>query len=296
MTAITESAWAKVNLTLRVRGRRSDGYHELESLITFADVGDRVRFEPGAAVGVRAIGPFAAAISGPNLIDTALARLAEAEPRLVLGSVTLEKLLPVAAGIGGGSADAAALLRAVRRANPAFAGAVDWVDIARALGADVPVCLTSDPALVWGIGENISAVPDLPRLPAVLANPLAPVPPDKTARVFSELKAPPAAAGASPLLVSPTRLETVASLLEFMAAEGNDLLAAATAVVPQIAEVRAALAGQAGCLFAGLSGAGPTCFSVFSGPQEAAAAAAALQQERPDWWVAAGVLGRRSGV
>jgi len=204
--------------------------------------------------------------------------------------------LPVAAGIGGGSADAAALLRAVRRANPALAGGVDWARIARALGADVPVCLTSEPALVGGMGEKISPVPDLPRLPAVLANPQVAVPPDKTARVFSELKAPAAAADPQPLLVSPTRLKTVASLLEFMRAQGNDLLAAATAVVPEIADVRVALAGQAGCLYAGLSGAGPSCFAVFSGPQEAAAAAAALQQEQADWWVAAAILGRQSGA
>ena len=296
MTAITEFAWAKVNLTLRVPGRRPDGYHQLQSLIAFADVGDRLRFVPDGPVGVSVTGPFAAAIRGPNLLDMVLARLAEVETRLVLGSVTLDKQLPVAAGIGGGSADAAALLRAVRRANPVRAAGIDWAHIAAALGADVPVCLASEPALVWGIGEKMLAVPDLPRLPAVLANPLAAVPADKTARVFRELKASAAAAETQPLPVSPTRHQTAASLVAFMRAEGNDLLAAATAVVPEIAAVRAALSGQAGCLYVGLSGAGPTCFAVFSRPQEATAAAAALRQERPDWWVSATVLGRQSGA
>ncbi len=297
MTAITELARAKVNLTLRVCGRRADGYHELESLITFADVGDYVHVEPDRPAGVRTTGPFASAITGTNLLDTALARLAEAEPRLVLGSVTLEKRLPVAAGIGGGSADAGALLRAVRRGNPTFAGAIDWAGIAAALGADVPVCLESQPALVWGRGEKIMPVAGLPLLSAVLVNPLVPMPSDKTARVFAKLGAPSAAAGAQPQLVSPTtQLTDVASLLGLMRAEGNDLLAAATAIVPAIADVRAALVREAGCLFAGLSGAGPTCFGIFANQAEASAAAASLQQDCPNWWVAACVLGRSSGT
>ena len=127
MPAITEIARAKVNLTLKVRGRRPDGYHELESLVVFAtDLGDVVRFIPGEEIGCSVRGPFAAAIEGDNLIDRALARLAEQAPQLKLGEVTLEKTLPVAAGIGGGSADAAALLRAVRFANGSLSAGVDW--------------------------------------------------------------------------------------------------------------------------------------------------------------------------
>ncbi|HEX9881377.1 MAG TPA: 4-(cytidine 5'-diphospho)-2-C-methyl-D-erythritol kinase [Hyphomicrobium sp.] len=291
MTAITELARAKVNLTLRVHGRRADGYHEIASLITFTDVGDRVHLEPGEPGDVRASGPFAAAITGPNLVGAALARLADAEPRLALGSVTLDKRLPVAAGLGGGSADAAALLRAVSRANPALTDEVDWVGIAAALGADVPVCLGSEPAWVSGLGEKIMAIPALPQLAAVLVNPLVAVPADKTARVFAKLEAPAAATRAEPQLVSPIRLASVDSLLALMRAEGNDLLAAATMVVPEIADVQAALRGQAGCLFAGLSGAGPSSFGVFASRGESAAAAASLQQNRPNWWVTAAVLG-----
>jgi 4-diphosphocytidyl-2-C-methyl-D-erythritol kinase len=290
MTAITELARAKVNLTLRVRGRRTDGYHQLESLITFADAGDRLHFVPGATTSVDVGGRFADAISGPNLIETALARLSAAAPPLVLGSVTLEKCLPVAAGIGGGSADAAALLRAVRRANPPLAGGIDWRSIAAALGADVPVCLESEAAVVWGMGERIEPVRGLPRLHAVLVNPLAPVPPDKTSQVFARLGAPNVAAELPPM-VSPTQLANPAALLDFMRTEGNDLLEPAIATVPEIAEVRAALAGLPGCLYVGLSGAGPTNFGIFAESAGAAAAASSLQQSRPEWWVAAASLG-----
>ncbi len=291
MTAITELARAKVNLTLRVRGRRADGYHEIESLIVFADLGDELRLEPGGPVGVHVVGPFAGAITGPNLIETALVRLAEAEPRLILGSASLDKRLPVAAGIGGGSADAAALLRAVRRANPSLAPGIDWAGIAAKLGADVPVCLKSEPGLVWGVGERIEAAPTLPPLYAVLVNPLSPVPSDKTARVFASLGAAPAMARPGAPLVSPTRLASLAALLDFLRAEGNDLLAPATATVPAIATVHAALAQAPRCLFAGLSGAGPTCFGIFAAAREAEEAAASLQEKRPDWWVAAAILG-----
>ena len=157
---------------------------------------------------MRVTGPFGAAITGENLVATALARLAKAEPGLVLGAVTLDKRLPVAAGIGGGSADAAALLRAVARANPARADSVDWGGIAASLGADVPVCLASAPALVWGVGDKMTMLPGLPSLAAVLANPLVPLPPDKTKRVFARLSAPPAPPVREPPLVSPTRIQT----------------------------------------------------------------------------------------
>ena len=291
MTTISEFARAKVNLTLRVRGRRPDGYHELESLVVFADVGDELQLERGGPVGVRVTGPFGASITGPNLVATALSRLAEADPRLVLGSVTLDKRLPVAAGIGGGSADAGALLRAVRRANPALATSIDWTGIAARLGADVPVCLASAPALVRGAGETMTMLSGVPPLAAVLANPLAPVPPDKTARVFAKLGAPPAASGREPPLVSPTRIRTVEGLVDLMRTQGNDLAAAAVAIMPDIAHVQAGMAHCPGWVATFLSGAGPTSFGVFSGPEEAKSAAAALRQSHPDWWVVPAILG-----
>lgn len=290
MPEITELARAKVNLTLRVRGRRPDGYHHLESLIVFAaDAADAVRFTPGAPRSVRVSGPQAGAIVGTNLIDKTLDRLAAAEPRLTLGAVYLEKHLPVAAGIGGGSSDAAALLRAVRRANPSLAGEVDWEGIAAGLGADVPVCLADTAAVVWGTGAQLRAVPDLPVLSAVLVNPLRPVPADKTAQVFARL-------GAQDLSAPPPAPDVPAfpdakALAAYVRAEGNDLRQVAGAVVPEIAAVHAALAADARCLAAGLSGAGPTCFGLYAGPEAAAAAAAELVRRQPEWWVAQSALG-----
>src|SRR5262245_34650411 len=150
-----ECARAKINLTLSVLGRRPDGYHELESLVSFADVADTLTLRTGPDCRITVRGPFAADIEGPNLLERALALLRECDTGLRLGPVELEKNLPVAAGLGGGSADAAALLRAVRRANPERAEQVPWHEVAARLGADVPVCLLGKPALMRGIGDRI---------------------------------------------------------------------------------------------------------------------------------------------
>lgn len=196
---ITQRARAKLNLTLRILGRRPDGYHEVDSLIAFADdIYDIVTLDPSKPTRVTLSGPFAGAIVGPNLVETALHRLTAAEPGLKVGAVHIEKHLPVAAGIGGGSADAAAVLRAVRTANPSFADAVDWMEIAAGLGADVPVCFLDRTCHVTGFGERLVELPRLPALPAVLANPLADVPSDKTAQVFGRLAAPPLMVGVPP--------------------------------------------------------------------------------------------------
>ena len=152
---IRELARAKINLTLTVRGRRPDGYHELESLVTFADAADEVVLHPGSQLSATTTGPFAPEIAGVNLVETTLRQLRELDAGLQLGSITLTKNLPVAAGLGGGSADAAAVLRAVRSANPDIADRIAWPDIAIRLGADVPVCLAGQPTLMWGIGDKL---------------------------------------------------------------------------------------------------------------------------------------------
>ncbi len=178
MQVFTEQARAKVNLTLRVRGRRADGYHELDSLVAFADVGDTVSLTLGPERVVTVTGPFAAGIAGPNLLDRCLAFAGMATAPLQLGAVRLEKQLPVAAGLGGGSADTAALLRAIRRANdrPDAAAVDDWLRLAAQLGADVPVCLENRASFISGIGETVVPIANLPKLPAVLVNPCVPVP------------------------------------------------------------------------------------------------------------------------
>jgi 4-diphosphocytidyl-2-C-methyl-D-erythritol kinase len=292
MQSIREIAPAKVNLTLSVRGRRPDGYHELESLVTFADLHDIVELEPAPASHVSVSGPFASRIAGANLLDRALTLLREAEPRLTLGLVRLEKHLPVAAGLGGGSADAGALLRAVRGANPELGESVRWRDIAAQLGADVPVCLLRRPALMWGIGEKTIPVRRLQPLHGVLANPGVPL---STADVFRALQA--GSAREMPQLVAPD-LKNLRDVVQYMRVHGNDLERAATELLPLIAEVKAALAVQPGCLIAAMAGSGPTCFGIFTARADAKRAADTLAHAHAGWWVRPaaleGVMGTRT--
>ncbi len=288
MTVYKEFAPAKINLTLKVLGKRPDGYHELESLVAFADAGDYVTLDVSKPVGVTMSGPFAASIAGENLLSVTLRRLSEAESRLRLGAVHLEKNLPVAAGIGGGSADAAAVIRAVQRANPEFLSKVDWLSVARSIGADVPVCLESRAAWMTGIGEQVSALSGLPPLNAVLVNPLVPMPPDKTARVFRGLGAAPLAP-LEPRSQPPGPFANAAELRAFVKERGNGLQASACQVAPVIADILRALGVTKGCEWAAVSGGGPTCFGVFSSAQRDAADE--LQRARPGWWVRAVELG-----
>lgn len=280
---VRELARAKVNLTLEVLGRRPDGYHEIASLVAFADVADRVTLDTGRPVSVEVSGPFAPTIAGENLIAVALRRLAEAAPLLQLGAVQLDKQLPIAAGIGGGSADAAAVLRAVRSANPVQSHAVDWGGIAAGIGADVPVCFADCTAWMTGIGERVQPLRGWPALGAILVNPLVPAPADKTAQVFRRL-------GAT-AIVEGDRREPPASgegALDFLSARGNSLERAAMAVMPITAAVKSALLSIPGCRYAAVSGGGPTCFGVFDYPAEALKR---LAIEEPSWWMRAVTLG-----
>lgn len=284
MTAIIEErAAAKINLTLRVLGRRSDGYHELGSLVAFADFGDRLVMRQCEPTALRVTGPFAAAVDGPNLVEAAVRRTLEADPGLSVGSIVLEKNLPVAAGLGGGSADAAAALRAIRRANPEKGASIDWNALAASLGADVPVCLASRPALMRGIGERIQPLDSLPGAAIVLANPGVPL---ATRDVFRALDAPPLHAppqGSAPV----PAFADIHELCAYLRVCGNDLERPAAALCPAVVHVKSALAAAPGALLARMSGSGPTCFALFARETEAAAAAETLGRDRPDWWVAA---------
>ncbi len=300
--AVREFARAKVNLTLRIPGRRPDGYHQIESLIAFASpaaeagsggdpctpageasrpVADVVSLDPSAPVAISTVGDFATAIVGENIVAAALAQLQQVEPALALGHVSIEKNLPVGAGLGGGSANAAALLRAIRRINPDLAPGIDWPTVAAALGADVPVCLADRTSWVTGFGEIVAPVDKIAPLNAVLVNPCVPVPPDKTAQVFRALAAAPLLDGYAPPPPL-ARLNTQSEAIGVMEAIGNDLTPAATRVVPAIGTVLEALQSVPGCRYAALSGAGPTCFGIFDEPH---AAAAALLKHHPNWWV-----------
>ncbi|MGE3066079.1 MAG: 4-(cytidine 5'-diphospho)-2-C-methyl-D-erythritol kinase [Hyphomicrobiaceae bacterium] len=289
MARIVETAHAKVNLTLSVRGRRPDGYHDIASLIVFADVGDELTLTTDRPGGLEVAGRFAPALTGENLIARAAAALRARCPDLPMGAVLLDKRLPVAAGLGGGSADAAAFLRAVRRAQPDLTGTVDWQAVASALGADVAVCLSSGPSFVTGIGDQVSPAPPLPDMAAVLACPAVPLDPSKTATVYRALAAPPLDPARPPSArTGPLRsLDAVVALLE---AEPNDLRAAALSVMPVIAETEAALAASRGCRAVRLSGSGPTCFGLYDDAMAAQAAAQAIARAYPTWWVVACTL------
>lgn len=291
MTEFVELARPKVNLTLAIRGRRADGYHEIASLVAFASApADRVTLSIGSSRRVSVAGPLGGGLSGTNILDTALDLVAPHLDDAARAVVTLEKVLPVAAGIGGGSADAAALLRALQRAYPDLAPQIDWPALALRLGADVPVCLAQRTAWMTGIGEILAPVAGLPMLPAVLVNPRVPVPADKTARVFRALSAPRLAEGGAaakqPAIRASCR-EQCTELDRF----ANDMTTAAVSVVPAIGEVLDALSGCSGCLLARLSGAGPTAFGIFDDAASAAVAAARLARDHPSWWVEPAVLG-----
>jgi 4-diphosphocytidyl-2-C-methyl-D-erythritol kinase len=280
-----EKAPAKINLTLRVLGRRADGYHDIESLVAFAGVGDALTFTPGGDLALTVGGPTAAAAGdvADNLVLKAAHALAERVAGLRLGRFTLSKRLPVAAGLGGGSADAAAALRLLARANALAPDDPRLMQAARATGADVPVCLDPHTRLMRGIGDILSDPLDLPRLFTLLVNPGVAV---ATADVFAALAAPPAgqtAPAAQPL--------GPAALLAEIASGRNDLEAPAIELEPAIADVLAVLRKLPGCRLARMSGSGPTCFGLFDSSRAASAAARTLRIGYPAWWVRATVLG-----
>ena len=282
MIALTEFAPAKINLALHILGRRADGFHEIDSIVAFADVGDELRFEPASEFTIIAAGPFANDLPAPenNIIFAAwkaAAAIAAARGlNLPPAAVKLTKNLPIAAGIGGGSADAAAALRGFL-----WMAEIKMIDaeIARAaltLGADVPACLSSRACRMQGIGERLTALDDFKALHAVLINPLIAV---QTSNVFQKLG----------LAASENRGTSIAHL-STAAAWRNDLMASAVTLVPVIADVIAALEKQQHLRFARMSGSGATCFGVFESAAAARNAAGRLAVSFPRWWVRQSVL------
>jgi 4-diphosphocytidyl-2-C-methyl-D-erythritol kinase len=286
---IVETAPAKVNLTLRVLGRRPDGYHEIESLVAFADLSDRLSFAPGGKLALAATGPGAGLMGNDaeNLVLKAAHELAARVPGAALGAFRLQKNLPVAAGLGGGSADAAAALRLLARANNLSAADPRLHEAARATGADVPVCLDPRPRLMRGIGEILSEPLALPRFGALLVNPGVAL---ATKLVFSGWK--PLASSEPPFdPAAIARLEGEDDVLRCLARQANDLEAPAIALAPAIAEVLAALRALNGCRLARMSGSGATCFALFSSVAELEAAAKALRARLHNWWISETWLG-----
>lgn len=286
---LVENAPAKVNLTLRVLGRRADGYHEISSLVVFADLSDRLTLTPGGELALTVGGPRAASAGGvaDNLVLKAARALSARLPGIVTGAFDLQKNLPAAAGIGGGSADAAAALRLLARANRLAGDDPRLYDAARATGSDVPVCLDPRPRLMWGIGDKLSPPLKLPALSAVLINPGVAVP---TKDVFANWMTD---AGAAPPLdlAAVQTIQDETAFLALLARDANDLEAPAAKLAPVVVEVLAALRALDGCRLARMSGSGATCFGVFDSMAAAQAAASALRGKQPRWWVQAVRLG-----
>ncbi|GLK76614.1 4-diphosphocytidyl-2-C-methyl-D-erythritol kinase [Methylopila jiangsuensis] len=280
---LRERAPAKVNLTLHVLGRRDDGYHELDSLVAFAGcAADLLTLEPGPSPALAVSGPFAQA-AGPedgNLVLKAARALAARVEGLRTGRFALTKRVPVAAGLGGGSADAAAALRLLARANGLAADDPRLMEAATEAGSDVPVCLASRAARMAGRGERLSPV-TLPPQPAVLLNPMRPV---ATADVFRALGL---AAGGRMAAPAPAAF---ADPTEEIARGRNDLEAAAVRIAPEIGAGLMLVASQTGCRGVRMSGSGATVFGLFETPQAARRAARALSAAAPGWWVRSTLL------
>ncbi|MEQ9609907.1 MAG: 4-(cytidine 5'-diphospho)-2-C-methyl-D-erythritol kinase [Kiloniellaceae bacterium] len=285
-TACVEQAWAKVNLTLQVVGRRPDGYHELESLVVFAEVGDVLTIEQAETnwLTLTVRGPQAGPLhyEHDNLVMLAAEALCKRAGVRAGAAITLTKNLPVASGIGGGSADAAAALRGLSRLWGLNLPAVELEALALSLGADVPVCLRGESAIMSGIGERLQPVPALPPLWLLLVNPGVAV---STASVFGSL------AGNFSAVAEP-RLPPLglAAFIDWLAARPNDLQAPACRQAPEVVAALAALDEFDDCLLVRMSGSGATCFGLFENENAARQATEALAVQHPDWWVVPALL------
>jgi 4-diphosphocytidyl-2-C-methyl-D-erythritol kinase len=270
--ALADEARAKVNLTLRVLGRRVDGYHDLASLVVFADCADRLILEAAPDLQLVMGGPGGSdcGAASDNLVLKAARLLAERVPELQVGTFTLDKQLPVAAGIGGGSADAAAALRLLARLNALALDDSRITEAARLTGADVPVCVASQSSVMTGIGEQLSSVRALGLRKGEILT-------DVTDVVRSRKW--------------PTEESSVEEWLKALAHAANDLEAPAIKVQPIVGDVLSALRDLAGARLVRMSGSGATCFALFDTDAEARAAAFVLQANHPQWWIHAGTLG-----
>jgi 4-diphosphocytidyl-2-C-methyl-D-erythritol kinase len=286
---LTARAPAKINLTLHVLGRRPDGYHELESLVAFAGLGDTLSLTPAEELRLGVSGPNAAEAGADtdNLVLGAARELAKRVEGLRVGTFHLAKRLPVASGIGGGSSDAAAALRLLARHNGLALTDKRIAEAARATGADVPVCLDPRARMMGGIGERLGDPLTPAPLFAVLVNPGVAV---ETRAVFSRLGLRTGeSTGSAAHPVIPMRADA-AALLTLLKKGRNDLEDAACSLAPVIVDVLAVLSAAKGSRLARMSGSGATCFALFENCRHAARAARAIRRHHPSWWVKPTVL------
>jgi 4-diphosphocytidyl-2-C-methyl-D-erythritol kinase len=283
--AFSEIARAKINLALHVTGRREDGYHVLDSLVVFPDIADRLSLEPAKALELRLEGRFASALEGPaqdNLVLKAVHRFADTSGISADVRLTLEKNLPVASGIGGGSADAAAALRLMERYTGQSLPQQQRHDLALALGADVPVCLDQKPTRMLGIGDQLTQAPAMPPAGIVLVNPMEAVSTPAVFKVMTKRDNP-------PLPDLPAKFADLDVLCAYLRETRNDMQAAAQALCPAITDVIAALNALPDVAFVRMSGSGATCFALCE-PGRENRIATDIAAGHPDWWIAAGRL------
>ncbi|MFF2320607.1 4-(cytidine 5'-diphospho)-2-C-methyl-D-erythritol kinase [Agrobacterium sp. NPDC058088] len=276
-TETIEAAPAKINLALHVTGQRADGYHLLETLVTFTEAGDVICIRDAAADSFSISGPFGDLLSdgGDNLVTRARDTLRDAltltgQPARPVG-IHLEKNLPVASGIGGGSADAAATLRGLLRHWGAIIAPENLASLALELGADVPMCLASRPLIARGIGEDIEVLTDLPELAMVLANPLKAV---STPEIFRRLQNK---------VNSHLPAHSTTGWMDFLAQSRNDLQPPAQSLLPEIGEMTGLLSAE-GATLVRMSGSGATCFGIFHSFDAALNAETSLRKKRPGWY------------
>ena len=294
MPALSDEGRAKVNLTLRVNGRRGDGYHDLESVVAFADCADRLTLTPGPELSLNMSGPLAEACgeTSDNLVLKAARLLAARVPGMKAGSFSLDKVLPVAAGIGGGSADAAAALRLLAQLNGLAPDDPRILEVAKLTGADVPVCVASRACVMTGVGETLQPLA-LPTMPCVMVNPCVPV---ATKDVFGALglRNGQLLVGAADVFLQdgswPEQGASLEDWVETLAASSNDLEAPAMKIEPVIGEVISALSATNGAWLSRMSGSGATCFAIYENTADAQRAAEKIRRDHPGWWVHAGTL------
>lgn len=272
MLNLTELARAKVNLCLHITGKRADGYHLLDSLVVFPDIGDVLRVEASNDLTLSIDGPFC---NGLSVTDNLVLKAAQMLRPVGRGAaLTLTKNLPISSGIGGGSADAAAALRLLSRF---------WdVPMPRdtlPLGADVPVCVVEQTTRMQGIGEDLTPISNLPNFGIVLVNPLVSV---STAQIFAMLTQT-----KNPAITRPDGFATATKLFQYLADQRNDMQPAAVKIAPQIGQVLTEIQRQTECGLARMSGSGGTCFGMFSTVAQAQLAADAIARQQPNWWVVA---------
>ena len=286
------SAPAKVNLCLHVAQRREDGYHDLESLVAFAVDGDEITLRHADELCLSNAGPFAPMLpsDNDNLVLKAARLLAEKVDRPPSAHITLKKNLPVASGLGGGSADAAAVLRGLVSLWRLEIDRELLLEIAASLGADVPVCLDSVAAWIEGRGERVTGIPPLPEMPLLLVNPAVPV---STAQVFSAL----GRRSGQGLVNRAPKFSDAHALVAFLRSTANDLEAPAREIAPSIGEVLEEIATMPEILMSRMSGSGATCFGIFETHGGALSAMALLRKRRPQWWtIKTAIVPDRIGV